>query len=351
MITTQVLIIGQGLAGSLLAWELWKHGVAFRVMDPGLPDTASKAAAGLFHPLVARKIKLANRIGELLPALRDSYKALEDLLEVKFLFEISSARLILPQTLPEWKVAMNGGLSDYILKMFAAGNISGVKPLKAAAIVGHSGFVEVAGLIYAMARWLREKNMLIHNSLDYELISLQPGRVFVNGLIQAEQIVFCEGPGALQNPWFKDYGLFANKGEVIEIIAEDLEEQYIIRDEVFILPLGQHRFRVGATYSHQSLDYEPTEEGQGELREKLDRILQVPYEVVDHWAGVRPVAKDRLPILGFHPLHPQLAIFNGLGSKGVIQAPYWASQMRKLLTEDTFVLPKEVLVDRFFNPM
>ncbi|MEE4178362.1 MAG: FAD-dependent oxidoreductase [Bacteroides sp.] len=351
MITTQVLIIGQGLAGSLLAWELWKHGVNFMVMDPGLPNTSSKAAAGLFHPLVARKILLADKVDVMLPALRNSYKALEDLLEVKLLFKIPSARLILPQTIPEWTMAKNGELSGYITRFFPAGNIAGLKHEKAAAIIGHSGFLEVAGLIYAMARWLREKNRLINNLLDYEMISFLPGRVFVNGLIQAEQIVFCEGPGALQNPWFKDYGLLANKGEVIEIIAEGLEEQYIIRDEVFILPLGQHRFRVGATYSHQSLDYEPTEEGLRELREKLDKILEVPYEVVDHWAGMRPVAKDRSPVMGFHPLHPQLAIFNGLGSKGVIQAPWYAAQLRRLLTEKSFSLPKEVNVSRFFRTL
>lgn len=351
MIHTQILIIGQGLAGSLLAWELWKHGVDFRVMDPGLPDTASKAAAGMFHPLVARKIRQTDRFDLLFPALKNTYLELEMQLENKFLFETPTARLILPQTMPEWKKAMQNELKDHILQIIPAGGFPGLNPGKAVVLTTNSGFVEVPGLVYALSRWFRGKGLLIEQKLNYSKISLHAGSVRVGDKLSTECIVFCEGPGALNNPWFKEYGISANKGEVLEILAPELEEQYILRDEVFILPLDQGRFRVGATYSQQSLDNEPTKQGLQELKEKLNRMLKVTYDVVDHWAGVRPVSKDRIPILGFHPLHPQLAIFNGLGSRGVIQAPYWASQMRKLLTEDSFVLPKEVLVDRFFNTL
>lgn len=351
MIFTQILIIGQGLAGSLLAWELWKHQVDFRVIDPQLPETASKAAAGMFHPLVARKIRLADRIEHLIPALRNTCTELETHLENKFLVEIPSARLILPQTIPEWKKAMDEELKDQMIQILPAGSLPGINPAKAAVLIRNSGFLEVSGMVYAMARWLKEKGLLIESMLDYGKIKLEAGGVFVNDLIRASTIVFCEGPGALNNPWFRDYGLSANKGEVVEILAPGLEEQYIIRDEVFLLPLGQGRFRVGATYNHQTLDHEPTESGLLEIKEKLEKTLDIPYEVVDHWAGVRPVAKNRLPVLGFHPLHPQLAIFNGLGSKGVIQAPWCALQLRKMLTERSFSLPDEVLVSRFFRKM
>jgi glycine/D-amino acid oxidase-like deaminating enzyme len=49
--------------------------------------------------------------------------------------------------------------------------------------------------------------------------------------------------------------------------------------------------------------------------------------VVDHQAGVRPVIDAGYPALGRHPAYPQLAYFNGLGSKGSLLAPFFADQL------------------------
>ncbi len=333
MIRTQVLIVGQGLAGSLLVWELWQHGIDFRVMDPGEQHTSSKAAAGLFHPLVARKIRAAEGADEMLPAMKAAYTALENELEVKLLHEIPSAKLISIEEAPHWEMAMEGALKPYVQAIIPSGEIKGLKNGLAGVIAGHSGFLEVSGLIYGMARWLGEKNLLIPEKLDYESIRLEPGKVVIEGFAEAQTIVFCEGPAGMSNPWFEQAGLTINKGEVIEILAPKLDERFIIRGEVFLLPLGMGRFRVGATYSRNPVDNEPSPAGLAEITEKLEKIITVPYELVDHWAGIRPVARDRQPIMGLHPRHKQLAIFNGLGSKGVMQAPFRAMQMRKLLTE------------------
>jgi glycine/D-amino acid oxidase-like deaminating enzyme len=334
LISTQVLIAGQGLAGSLLAWELWHQGLDFRVMDPGEQHTSSKAAAGLFHPLVARKIRQAAGVEEMLPAMKAAYSALEKELEVKLLHEIPSAKLISIEEAPLWEMAIEGALKPYVRSIIPSGDIKGLKNGLAGVIACHSGFLEVSGLIYGMARWLSEKNLLIPEKLDYESIRLEPGKVVIDGFAEAQTIVFCEGPAGMSNPWFGQAGLSVNKGEVIEILAPELDERFIIRGEVFLLPLGMGRFRVGATYSRNPVNNEPSTAGLAELTEKLEKIISVPYKVADHWAGIRPVTRDRQPILGFHPRHPQLAIFNGLGSKGVMQAPLRAMQMRKLFTEN-----------------
>ena len=349
MISTQVLIAGQGLAGSLLAWELWQHGIDFRVMDPSEQHTSSKAAAGLFQPLVARKIRQADGVEEMLPVMKAAYTALENELEVKLLHEIPSAKLISIEEAPLWEMAMEGALKPYVRSIIPSGEIKGLRSGMTGVITGHSGFLEVSGLIYGMARWLSEKNLLIPARLDYDSICLEPEKVIINNLVEAQTVVFCEGPAALANPWFGQAGLSVNKGEVIEILAPELAERFIIRGEVFLLPLGMGRFRVGATYSRKPVDNEPSPAGLKELTEKLENIIHVPYQVADHWAGIRPVARDRQPVMGFHPRHPQLAIFNGLGSKGVMQAPLRAEQMRKLLTEKGYELPNEVWVRRFLR--
>lgn len=318
-------------------------------MDPGEQHTSSKAAAGLFHPLVARKIRQADGVEHFLPAMKEVYQAIEEELEIKLLNEIPSLKLIGAEEAPLWEMAMEGALKSFVQSIIPSGEIKGLKNGMAGVVTGHSGFLEVSGLIYGMERWLREKDLMIPAKLDYNSISLEPGKALINDMVEAQTIVFCEGPAAISNPWFGQAGFTINKGEVIEIEAPELDERYIIRGGVFLLPLGMGRFRVGATYSRNPVNNEPSTAGLAELTEKLEKIISVPYKVADHWAGIRPVTRDRQPILGFHPRHPQLAIFNGLGSKGVMQAPFRAMQMRRLLTEKDFELPNEVSVGRFLR--
>ena len=72
----------------------------------------------------------------------------------------------------------------------------------------------------------------------------------------------------------------------------------------------------------------------------------LPFEIIDHQAGIRPTVKDRRPLLGVHPAHHQLAIFNGMGTKGVMLAPYFANHLVNHLENDDKLLP-EIDIVRF----
>jgi glycine/D-amino acid oxidase-like deaminating enzyme len=63
------------------------------------------------------------------------------------------------------------------------------------------------------------------------------------------------------------------------------------------------------------------------LENQLKEILQVPFKVLDHKVGIRPTVKDRRPLLGMHMEHKRLGIFNGLGTRGVMLAPYFANHL------------------------
>ena len=89
-----------------------------------------------------------------------------------------------------------------------------------------------------------------------------------------------------------------------------------------------------------------TEKGKTELVDKLKKVLKIPFEIVNHQAGIRPTVNDRRPLIGLHPKHPTLAIFNGLGTKGVMLAPYFAQQFYSFLEENN-VLEQEVDIKRF----
>jgi glycine oxidase len=120
----------------------------------------------------------------------------------------------------------------------------------------------------------------------------------------------------------------------------------ILNRNGFVLPLGEKLYRVGATYAWKEINNFPTSEGFEQLIAIADNMLNIPFEVLEHDAGVRPASNDRRPVLGKHPLHDQLVVFNGLGSKGVLLAPYFAQHLAAHLYENHALMP-EVDMNRY----
>ena len=96
--------------------------------------------------------------------------------------------------------------------------------------------------------------------------------------------------------------------------------------------MGNHLYFVGSTYNHTDLTDQLTEQGQSFLREKISDILSVDYEVIDSLAGVRPTVKDRKPLIGLHPLHSKIGVFNGFGTRGGLQGPSLSVDFSRFLT-------------------
>ena len=63
-------------------------------------------------------------------------------------------------------------------------------------------------------------------------------------------------------------------------------------------------------------------------------------------AGIRPATLERRPFVGFHPLHKNIGILNGMGTKGCSLAPYFAFQMKENLINNKPIMP-EADVQRF----
>ena len=91
-----------------------------------------------------------------------------------------------------------------------------------------------------------------------------------------------------------------------------------------------------------------TTEGIAYLNNKIEQILDEEYDVISEKAGVRPTVRDRKPFLGEHPKHKKLAIFNGLGTRGVIQGPYLSAQFSNFLTASQKI-SHSVDIQRFKN--
>ncbi|MGA0155429.1 MAG: NAD(P)/FAD-dependent oxidoreductase, partial [Flavobacteriaceae bacterium] len=163
---------------------------------------------------------------------------------------------------------------------------------------------------------------------------------------EADRVIFAEGFGLKQNPFFNFLPLQGSKGELLTIYAPELDLQPVLKSTVFIIPLGDHYYRVGATYDNHRLNNLPTEEARSYLLERLRKFLKVDFEVVSHVAGVRPSVSDRKPLVGRHPQHAQLSVLNGFGSRGVMIAPFAAQALYRNLFEGV-ALDLELDIRRF----
>jgi len=194
-------------------------------------------------------------------------------------------------------------------------------------------------------KYLNDNKQLLNESFEYDKLDVIERKVTYKDIF-ASKIVFCEGFGLKKNPYFNYLPMQEAKGELLIIHAPNLKVDFLIKAAVFVLPLGNDYYKVGATFNWKDKTSLPTEEGKIELVEKLDSFISCPYKIVEQIAGIRPTVKDRRPLIGKHPKYSNLAILNGLGTRGVMIAPIAAKQLYRYLEEGE-ALNTEYSIDRF----
>ncbi len=213
--------------------------------------------------------------------------------------------------------------------------------------VNHTGYLEISTLIEVYTKYLKSLNSFSTDAFNYnEIQFLENGIQYKD--IQAKNIIFAEGFGLHANPFFNDLPLDGTKGELLIIKAPNLKLNVVIKSSVFILPIENDLYKVGATYDWKDKTNNPTEEGKKELVDKLKELISCDFEIIEHFAGVRPTVKDRRPLVGTHPLHAQLHVLNGLGTRGVMLGPYLANQLFQHI-ENNLPLEKEINIERCYK--
>ncbi|HEY8401532.1 MAG TPA: FAD-dependent oxidoreductase [Cytophagaceae bacterium] len=344
------LIIGQGLAGTVMAETLLGRKKKIMVMGDSAGDSASMVAAGLFNPITGKRMVRTWRASELFPFMDRFYSELEKKLKVKFKhskpiykpfssiqeqnFWISNSTSEENEKFVNTKV-QHEKYSNYIHNEFGGFETA------------YSGNIDLPELLGVYREYL----ISINSYREYqwkpsELLFTAEGVQVAD--IKADKIIFCEGYKAKDNPFFNWLPLGKTKGEVLTIAIDDFLKDAIVNKSVFVLPTEDKHYKVGSTYKWEFDDVGPTEEGRAEILSKLDEFIKCDYKVVAHEAGIRPTVKDRRPLLGMHPEYPALVIFNGLGTKGVSLAPFFADQLASYL-EGNKELEEEVNIKRFYS--
>lgn len=209
------------------------------------------------------------------------------------------------------------------------------------------GWVDTVGLVTEMKELLGRTGRFTWLDEVFPYESLDPKTLHLDTVGENfDEVIFAEGPKMSKNPWFGDVEMIPMKGQVMEIEAEGLPEDLVVLRKVFIVPRGDNRFVVGSTYEKNFTHADPTPEGISALENYIGGAIRLPFKVVDVRAGIRLTTYDRRPICGRHPEFPGLVIFNGLGSKGVLQAPWVARHLRQWLDGQSNVLRKEIRLER-----
>ena len=105
-------IVGQGLAGTCLAWELWKRGADFRIVDRETGGS-SRVAAGLINPITGKNFEPSTKIAGFLPQAIAFYTGIEQQLARKFWHPLPILRLA--SSAREWsKMTLKSNHPDVI---------------------------------------------------------------------------------------------------------------------------------------------------------------------------------------------------------------------------------------------
>lgn len=306
------LIVGGGIAGTLLARKLARRGATVRLLHDPAKIGSSKVAAWMVNPVTGIRFVASWRVETFLPEAIRCYREMEAESGLKLWHPLVIRRFFQGgDERPRWEKKRRDPLiRSFVTEEFPEGlRIDG------------GGRVD-------LLPWLQQF-----------LASPPRGIVVEEGIFSPDdlqrhgKVIFCTG----HNPqsWFPPLPWKPAKGEILTLRIPGLGLEEIWLKGIFVLPLGDDLYRVGSTYEWDELDNIPTAAGAAEIFGKLRALTSRSWEMVNHQAAVRPILRDARPVLGLHAEHPRIGIFNGLGSKGALAAPWLAEHFAEHLIDGT----------------
>lgn len=339
------LIVGQGLAGSCLAWQLLQRGKRVLVLDVPGNNRSSIIAAGLFNPITGKLMSRTWLAETLFQSLFEFYPQVEQNLNQKFFYPMPLYRPFLSvQEQNEWMGYSahpeNQKFIDKIHTVSAYGDqahdpFGGI-------VIKQCGYVDVPVFLQTMRSFLKEQNAFSEEWFDETQLQHSATEVTYRHW-KASAIIFCTGISKT-NLW-KAAPVKPLKGETLTIKLNE-KPKLIYNRGVYVVPGNENLYKVGATYETQNLSESITEGARLELATRTRELLTLPFEIVDQNWGLRPTSPDRRPMLGHHPDSKNVIIFNGLGTKGVSLAPYFSAHLVNWLTGAAEIMPT-VNINRF----
>jgi len=340
------IIVGAGLSGIAVSEELLKLGKTIQVFENN-SQSSSKVAGGVFNPIILKRFTLAWQANEQMQLALPFYKGLENKLKTELVHKLPVYRKFNSvEEQNNWFTAMDKPFISLFLDPDLVPSVNPNIPSDYSfGRVKKTGAINTKLLLEKYREYLVNLDSFESSDFEYDQLELQENGCTYKG-IQARRVIFCDGFGLTKNPYFNYLPLRGNKGEYLIIKAKDLKLEIAVKSSVFILPLGNHLYKIGATYDNVDKTDSPTPGAKEKLLNQLSKIITCEFEVIDQVAGIRPATSDRKPLAGQHPKYGQLYCCNGFGSRGVLIAPTVAKQLVSFIEKDT-ALPADIDIRRF----
>jgi len=342
-------VVGLGLAGVCFSEVLMQNDKKMLVFDNPSEEPSAKVAAGIFNAIILKRFTMVANAQSQLRLLNKFYPKIEQRLKVPFFYKLATYRklssieeqnnFITASDRPLFQEFLS---SEIIFREYKSVNSSyGYGQMK------QTGYVNTRVLIDSYKNFLNLNNFLCEQKFNYAELVVTEDFVEYQGK-RAKHIVFAEGFNMQFNPFFKDLPLDGAKGELLVVKAKDLDLEVILKAGIFILPIGDDLYKVGATYNWEDKTNIPTIQAREELLSELRQIINCNFEIVDHLAGVRPTVKDRKPLVGRHHNYSNVYLLNGLGTRGVMLAPYLSEKLFNYIEFET-PLDSDVDINRIYK--
>lgn len=340
------IVVGGGISGCVLSYTLMKYGASVALFDLPQENKSSVVASGLWNPIVLKRMKKVWMADSFMEELETVYPDMEEWTETQF-FDQKPIRRVFhnPGEENNWLgLTDHPGFASYLNDELAA-LPDHIKGAHASGMMKRTGRVRVREMIQAVHNSIKEDQLLFLEAFQWADVQRdEEGITYKN--LRAHAIISCEGAqAALGKSELKQEGFAPVKGEVLGIqVDQDLGGECIHQGH-FMLDDGNKKATVGATYAWDGFEEGPTPSKRQELEDHIQKVWNGAYEVVAHRSGVRPATKDRRPMVGpSNKAHTY--VFNGMGSRAVLMAPFLA----KVLTEHFMYgtpLLEEALPSRF----
>ncbi len=345
------LIVGQGLAGSILAYTLDQRGYEVHIINSSQRSCSSKVAGGMFNPVAGHKLLPAWQADKIFPFTIDFYTKLQLRFKTQLLHLSNVYR---PYRTVEEREFYKNRVSEESRKKYLVEepNHKKYEPFIENSLGGLEikpcGWVNCFEVLEKIKDYFMKKSQYFEYEFDIKTVNISSLKIKYRN-INYKKILFCEGTHGTENPFFNWLPFNPAKGQILTAQISDYTLSEIVNQGVWVLPLDQQGLcKIGSTYSWDKLDNEPTQEAREFLENKVKNFLKKPFTVQKHEAGVRPSTEDRRPFVGLHPAFETIGIFNGLGTKGVSLAPFCADQFADFLEFEKQLNP-EMNISRYYS--
>jgi glycine/D-amino acid oxidase-like deaminating enzyme len=322
------LIVGQGICGTFLSYYLQKENRSFIVIDKNKATTPSKVSAGIINPVTGRrmvKVWMAERI------LAFAHEAYSDIGNFLGISAISQKNIIDFFPNPHQRQVFMERIEESEQYLHSFPEQNQFHPFFNYGLgcgeIRNSYIAHLENLLPAWKQQLKDNDQLLEENFEFEKLVFKEDSIQYQN-ITAEKIIFCDGLSSFENPFFKQLPFAPNKGEVLIVEIPGLPDHFIYKKGFILAPLQYPEiFWLGSNYQWSFANAEPTKEFFEQAERHLKAWLKLPFKILDHKAAIRPATLERRPFVGIHPHQKNIAILNGMGTKGCSLAPFLAFQL------------------------